>query len=79
MYSCSTVQCCYGKEPFDSGTGYMYLPSVAESIQPECKTSERSQAEITIQYLNLVNHYVDTIFVLPDLGTGQELCTELKD
>ena len=64
---------------FNSGTGYMYLPSVAESMQPEHKASERSQPEITIQYLNLINHYVDTIFIFPDLGTGQGLSTELGD
>ena len=57
----------------------MYLPNVAESMQPEHKTSKRSQPEITIQYLNLINYYVDTIFILHDLGTGQELSTELRD
>ena len=55
----------------------MYLPCVAEFMQPEHKASKRSQPEITVQYSNLINHYVDTISVLPDLGTGQELSTEL--
>ena len=57
----------------------MYLPSLAESMQPEHKASKRSQPEITVQYLNLINHYVDIIFILPDLGTGQGLSTELGD
>ena len=67
----------FQQRAFDSGTGYMYLPSVAESMQPEHKASERSQPEITAQYLNLINHYEDTILILPDLGTGQGLSTEL--
>ena len=54
----------------------MYLPNVAEATQPEHKTSKRSQPEITMQYLNLINHCVDTIFVLPNLGTDQGLSTE---
>ena len=45
-------------------------------MQPEHKTSKRSQPEITIQYLNLLIHYVDTIFVLPDLQTDKGLSTE---
>ena len=57
----------------------MYLPSVAESMQSEHKASKRSQPEITIQHLNLINHHVGTIFVLPDLGTGQELSMGLGD
>ena len=48
-------------------------------MQPEYKTSKKSQLEITIQYSNLINHNVDTIFILPDLGTGQGLSTKLKD
>ena len=42
-------------------------------MQLEHKASERSQQEITVGYLNLIQHYVDIIFVLPDLGTGQGL------
>ena len=55
----------------------MYLQSVAQYMQPEHKASKRSQPEIIVQYLNLINHYVDTIFVLSNLGTGQGLSTEL--
>ena len=62
---------------FDNSTGYMYLSHVAESMQPEHKASKISQPEATVQYLNLINHHVDTIFILPDLGTGQGLSTEL--
>ena len=67
----------FQQRALDSGTGYMYLPSVANSMQHEHKTSKKSQPEITIQYLNLTNHYVDTIFVLLDLGAGQELSAEV--
>ena len=45
-------------------------------MQPEPKTGKRFQPEITIQYLKLINHYIDTTFVLPDLGTDQGLSTE---
>ena len=69
----------FWQRAFNSGTGYMYLQSVAEYMQPEHKTSERSQAEISIQYLNLINQYVDTIFVLPNLGTKDcPLSQEIK-
>ena len=78
MYSCSTVQWCFSKEP-SIVAGVHYLPSVAGSMQLEHKARERSQPEITIQYLNLINHYVYTIFVLPDLGTGHRMSTELGD
>ena len=69
----------FQQRAFDSGRGYMYLPSVAESRQPEHKARKRSQPEITVQYLNLINYYVDTIYILSDLGTGQELSTESGD
>ena len=48
-------------------------------MQPEHKTSKKFQPEITIQYLNLLNHYVDTVFVLLDLKTDQGLPTESED
>ena len=57
----------------------MYLQSVAESMEPEHKASKRSQPEITLQYLNLINHYEDTIFILPELGTGQGQSSESRD
>ena len=75
MYSCSTYSGVQ-ERAFDSGTGYIYLPHVAESMKPEHKASKRSQPEITDKYLNLINHHVDTIFVPSDLGTGQGLTTE---
>ena len=77
VYMYSTV--VFWQRAFNSGTGYRYLLSVAESMQPEYKVSKRSQPEITILYLNLVNHYVETIFILPILRTGQELATELRE
>ena len=46
-------------------------------MQPVHKTSKRPQPEITIQCLNLINYYGDTIFVLPTLGTGQGLPNDL--
>ena len=52
------------------------MQSVAEYIQPEHKASKRSQPEINVQYLNLINHYLHTIFVIPNLGTDQGLSTE---
>ena len=79
MYSCSTVQWCFCKRAFNGGTGYMYILSEAESMQPEHKVSKKSQQEITVQYLNLINHYADTIFILSDLRTGQGLSSELED
>ena len=71
-----TVMFC--QRAFDSGTVYM-CTGVAKSMQPEHKTSKRSQPEITILYLNLLNHYVDTIFVLLKLVTDQLLSTEFGD
>ena len=53
-----TLQWCFGKEPLLVAQGTH--KSVIESIQPEHKTRKRSQPEITIQYLNIINHYVDT-------------------
>ena len=70
MLYCTVV---FQERAFNSSTGYMYLQSVAEYMHPEHKASKRSQPEITAWYLSLINHYVDTIFVLSDLGTGQEL------
>ena len=64
---------------FDSSTGYTNLSSVAGSMQPEHKTSERSQPEITIQYLSVINHYVNAIFIHSDLGRDQGLSIELRD
>ena len=49
----------------------MYLQHVAESMQAEHKARKRSQPEITTQYLNLINHYVDTVFILSDLEDRQ--------
>ena len=69
----------FQQRAFDSGKGYMYLQSVAEYMQPEHKASERSQPEMTVKYLNLIYHYVDTIFLVPDLGRGQGLSTGLGD
>ena len=48
-------------------------------MQHEHKTSKISQPDITIQYINLLNHYVDSIFVIPNLGTDQGLSTESRD
>ena len=67
------------QKAFDGGTGYMYSNIWQSPWQPDHKTSKRSQPEITIQYLYLLNHYVDTIFVLPNLGTDQGLSTESGD
>ena len=52
---------------------------MTKSMQPEHKASKRAQPEITVQYLDLLNLYVDTIFILPDLRTVQGLSTELRD
>ena len=41
------------------------------------KLAKDLKSEITIQYLTLLNLYVDTIFVLPDLGTDQGMSTKL--
>ena len=42
------------------------------SMQPEPKSQN-----IGVLYLSLLNQYVDTIFVLPDLGTDQGMSTKL--
>ena len=65
MYSCSTVGDVSGKN-------LQYKHRV--HVSPK-----RSQPEITVQYLNLINHYVDILFVLPNFGTGRGLSTELGD
>ena len=44
-------------------------------MEPEHKINKGTQPEITIQYLNLLNCYVDTVFVLSDLRTDQETST----
>ena len=49
--------------------------SVHRSIQPEHKMSKKS----LVQYSNLLNCYVDTIFVLPNLGIGQGISTKTGD
>ena len=44
------------------------------SMQPEPKSQN-----IKVLYLNLLNCYVDTIFVLSDLGTDQGMSTKSDD
>ena len=38
----------FQQRAFDSNTGYMYLPSVAEAMQPKHKASNKSWPEITV-------------------------------
>ena len=44
------------------------------SMQPEPKSQN-----IRVLSLNLLNWYVDTIFVLPGLGTDQGMSTKMGD
>ena len=44
-----------------------------KSMQPEHKS--QNYHTVWVLYLNLWNHYVDTIFVLSDLGTDQGMST----
>ena len=43
-------------------------------MQPEPKSQN-----IGVLYLNLLYCYIDAIFVLPSLGTGQGMPTKMRD
>ena len=73
MYSCSTVQWCFGKEPSIVAQGT--CTSVLEFMQPEHKKIERSQPETTSTVLKPIKNYLVTISVHACLGAGQGLST----
>ena len=75
MY-CTVV---FWQRAFDSGSGYMYYKVWQSSCNLSTKLAKDLSQKMTTQYLNILNPYLDTIFLLPNLGTDKGIYTTSVD